>query len=148
MLFLALEPPLDVCQRKHLRQILKIKWPTTITNEKLYELCSTTPLSERVKSSRWKMLGHILRSPEDTPAALSLNYAVVGSNHLNGRSGRHKINLLSLIRKDISRIPIDRLSKNEDLHQKLKLKDQQDIDTLRRLAHDRSMWRRLFYYVV
>ena len=29
---------LDVCHRKHLRQILKIKWPTTITNVKLYEI--------------------------------------------------------------------------------------------------------------
>ena len=139
---------LDVCHRTHLRQILKIKWPTTITNEKLYKLCSTTPLSDRVKSSRWRLLGHILRSPEDTPAALALSYAVAGSSHLKGRLGRHKINLLSLIRKDINRIPVDIFSENELLHQKLKLKDQQDIDVLRRLAHDRSMWKRLFYYVV
>ena len=139
---------LDVCHRTHLRQILKIKWPTTITNEKLYKLSSTTPLSDRVKSSRWRLLGHILRSPEDTPAALALSYAVAGSSHLKGRLGRHKINLLSLIRKDINRIPVDIFSKNELLHQKLKLKDQQDIDVLRRLAHDRSMWKRLFYYVV
>ena len=37
---------------------------------------------------------------------------------------------------------------NEHLHQKLKLTDQHDIDILRSLAHDRRMWRRLFYYVV
>ncbi len=139
---------LDVCQRKHLRQILKIKWPTTITNEKLYALCETTPLSQRVKLSRWKMLGHILRSPENTPAALALNYAVVGAKQLSGRLGRHKINLLSLIRKDISRIPVDKLSENRHLHVKLKLKDQNDIDVLRSLAKDRCMWRRLYYYVV
>ena len=29
---------LDICQRKHLRQILKIKYPTKITNQKLYKL--------------------------------------------------------------------------------------------------------------
>ena len=51
---------LDVSHRKHLRQILKIKWPTTVTNEKLYEICSTMPLSARVKPSRWKMLGYIM----------------------------------------------------------------------------------------
>ena len=139
---------LDVCHRKHLRQILKIKWPTTITNEKLYEVCSTRPLSERVKDSRWKMLGHILRSPEDTPAALALSYAVAGTNHLKGRRGRHKINLLQLIRKDISRIPVDRFSDNHYLRQKLSLKDQTDIDILRCIAHDRKTWKKLFYYIV
>ena len=139
---------LDICQRKHLRQILKIKWPTTITNDKLYEICDTTPLSGRVKASRWRMLGHILRGPENAPAALALNYAVVGSAHLEPRSGRPKDNLLSVIRSDINRIPVNMFDENEYLHQKLKLTDQRDIDILRSLAHDRRMWRRLFYYVV
>ena len=131
---------LDVCHRSHLRQILKIKWPTTITNEKLYEVCSTQPLSERVKHSRWKMFGHILRSPENTPASLALSYAVAGTNHLKGRKGRHKINLLSLIRKDISRIPVDKFSANQHLHQKLQLKNQTDINVMREIAHDRKLW--------
>ena len=140
---------LDVCQRKHLRQILKIKWPTRITNEKLYDICATTPLSSRVKASRWKMFGHILRGPENAPAALALNYAVVGCKNLPTRGrGNHKTSLLSTIRKDISRIPVDLLSNTTELHQKLKLNNQHDIDVMRRLAHDRKMWKRLFYYVV
>ena len=138
---------LDICHRAHLRRILKIKWPNTITNEKLYKVCSTRPLSDRVKEARWKMLGHILRSPEDTPAALALSYAVGRVDHLKGRRGRHKINLLSLIRNDLSRIPVDRFSENIHLHQKLSLNNQCDIDILRNLAHERSMWKRLFYYV-
>ena len=138
---------LDVCHRSHLRQILKIKWPTIITNDKLYEICSSTPLSERVKSSRWKMLGHILRSPENTPAALALNYAVCGTKELKGRRGRHKTNLLSIIKKDISRIPVDRKNPNPHLHYKLQLKSQSDIDKLRDLAQDRKEWKRLFNYV-
>ena len=138
---------LDVCHRSHLRQILKIRWPTTITNEKLYKICATRPLSERVKHSRWKMLGHILRSPENTPAALALSYAVAGTNHLKGRRGRHKINLLSQIRNDINRIPVDKFSVHEYLHHKLQLKNQSDIDILRRIAHDRKVWRNLFNYV-
>ena len=96
---------------------------------------------------RWKMLGHILRSPENTPAALALNYAVTGTNHLKGRKGRHKINLLSLIRKDINRIPVNRFSEHDFLHQKLQLKNQADIDTLRRIAQDRKVWKQLFIYV-
>ena len=46
---------LDVCHRKHLRQILKIRFPNTISNIKLYSVCSKTPLSDRVKLARWKM---------------------------------------------------------------------------------------------
>ena len=138
---------LDVCHRSHLRQILKIKWPTTITNDKLYDICSTTPLSERVKSSRRKLFGHILRSPENTPAALALSYAVSGTKDLRGRRGRHKTNLLSIIRKDISRIPVDRSCSNPHLHYKLQLKNQTDIDKLRELAHDRKLWKRLYHYV-
>ena len=48
---------LNVCHRYHgsdgrskmdLRQILNIKYPTIISNKKLYKLCNTTPLSDRV----------------------------------------------------------------------------------------------------
>ena len=138
---------LDVCHRSHLRQILKIKWPTTITNEKLYNICKTRPLSERVKHARWKMFGHILRSPENTPAALALSYAVAGTKHLQGRRGRHKINLLSQIRKDINRIPVDKFSVHKFLHHKLQLKTQSDIDMLRQIAHDRKVWKYLFNYI-
>ena len=138
---------LDVCHRSHLRQILKIKWPSKISNEKLYRLCSTQPLSQRVKESRWKMFGYILRSPENTPANLALSFAITGVNHLKGRKGRHKINLLSLLRKDIDRIPVDRLSSDQHLHQKLKLRNQSDINILREIAYNRKLWRQLYYYV-
>ena len=80
---------LDICHRKHLRQILKIRYPSIITNKKLYEVTSTTALSERVKVARWKMFGHILRSPQNSPAALSLAFAVHGSSSLKGRRGNH-----------------------------------------------------------
>ena len=139
---------LDVCHRKHLRQILKIKWPTTITNVKLYEICKTTPLSLRVKTSRWKMFGHILRSPENSPAALSLQFAVSQISELKGRRGRHRINLLTILRDDLSRIPVDFSSENTNRHQKLFLKSPSDISILREIASDRREWRVLFNYIV
>ena len=48
----------DVLQRKHLRQILRIFWPNTISNENLYKRCQVRPLTERIAKARWKMLGH------------------------------------------------------------------------------------------
>ena len=60
---------LDVCHRKHRRSILNIKWPHgMISNKTLYKRCNTIPLSIRVTKSRLKMLGHILCSPENSPA--------------------------------------------------------------------------------
>ena len=139
---------LDVCHRNHLRQILNIKYPTVISNKKLYEICHTKPLSQRVKLSRWRMFGHILRMPENSPAALSLYFAVAGCPNLKGRRGRHRINLLNILRSDIQRIPIDRSSKNINRHTKLTLKTDQDISTLRELAFNRREWENLFIYLV
>ena len=139
---------LDVCHRSHLRQILNIKYPTIISNKKLYDLCSTRALSERVKWSRWKMFGHILRSPENSPAALSLSFAVEGCSALKGRRGRHQTNLLSVIRNDIKRIPVNRFSENHHLHYKLTLKNQHDINVMRELASNRKEWSKLYNYVV
>jgi hypothetical protein len=136
---------LDVCHRNHLRQILKIHYPNRISNENLYKLCSTKPLSERVKVARWKMLGHILRSPENSPAALALSFAVDGSSELKGRRGRHQTNLLDVIRKDISRI---HMSCNENINNKIVLKNNNDITTLRIVASNRVEWSKLFNYVV
>ena len=60
---------LDICHRKHLRTIMNIRWPRSmITNDTLYKRCNTTPLSQRAALSRWKMLGHALRIPENSPA--------------------------------------------------------------------------------
>ena len=136
---------LDVCHRNHLRQILKIHYPNRISNENLYKLCSTKPLSERVKVARWKMFGHILRSQENSPAALALSFAVNESSELKGRRGRHQTNLLDVIRKDISRI---HMSCNVNIKNKILLKNNNDISTLRIVASNRIEWGKLFNYVV
>ena len=138
---------LDVCHRRHLRQLLNIKYPTNIRNEKLYEICNTTKLSTRVKIARWKMFGHVLRSPQNSPAALALHFAVEGCP-LKGRRGAHRKNLLKELRDDIDRIPIDRSSQNPDRHYKLKLNNSSDIAAFRNIAGTRNEWDRLLYYVV
>ena len=38
---------LDIVQRKHLKRILNIYWPSTISNKALYARTKATPLSER-----------------------------------------------------------------------------------------------------
>ena len=90
---------LDIVQRKHLKRILNIYWPSTISNKALYARTKATPLSERVEKARWTMLGHVLRSDNSTPAYQSFLFATFGCKGLKGRLGRHRTNLYDIIVK-------------------------------------------------
>ena len=79
---------------------------------------------------------------------VSLSFAVEGCSALKGRRGRHQTNLLSVIRNDIKRIPVNRFSENHHLHYKLTLKNQHDINVMRELASNRKEWSKLYNYVV
>ena len=119
---------LDVCHRKHLRSIMNVRWPRSmISNDTLYTRCNTTPLSIRADKSRWKMLGHVLRSQENSPAQAALCFAMDSMNSLPGRLGRHRINLFSLLRKDLESRDIP-------------FKTYEDILNARYLAKNRSNW--------
>ena len=81
----------------------QVYWPTAISNENLYKTkrCNARPLTERIKKARWKMLGHDLRSGDDTPAFLSFRFACLGCLDYKGRRGRPRSNLFDLLLKDI-----------------------------------------------
>ena len=85
-------------------------------------------------------INQILRSPENTPAALSLVHAIKGSRALEKRSGSHKVNLL-VLRYDMKSMTIDRISKYSPLRQRPTLRKLNDIEDLRFLAHNKSLWR-------
>ena len=54
---------LDAYHRRHLRQIIGIHLPHRISNTALYRRCRCRPISENVKSVRWRLFGHVLRMP-------------------------------------------------------------------------------------
>ena len=108
---------------------MRIWWPRSmISNDTLYKRCNTTPLSQRAALSRWKMLGHVLRSPENSPAQSALCFAVDAMNSMPGRVGRHRVNLLQVIKTDLK------------VHN-LRLSEYEDIVKLRELAFNRCSWR-------
>jgi hypothetical protein len=124
---------LNIVHRKHLRRILHIKWPTSvISNKALYARCKVTPLSTRVMWYRWRMLGHVLRGAEDSPAYVSMLFAINADNNMKGRLGRPSLNLLDIIRKDLVRKNIN-----------IKLKSITDFEDLRYLALDKKAWKDL-----
>ena len=86
------------------------------------------------------MLGHILRSPENTPAAYPL--CTLSKAQLL-RSGSHKANLLKVLRDDMKSMPIDRTSEYAALRQRAKANTEkaQSFEDFRLLAHNKSLWR-------
>ena len=123
---------LDAFHRKHLRRILNYKWPHVITNKDLYKRCNAKPLSERIAQSRWRMLGHILRSDENTPAYNALQFAVESAQRLKTRRGRPRITLLSTIKHDLEK-------------RDLNCNTIDDLYYLRSIANDRTKWKKMYF---
>ncbi|XP_063673708.1 uncharacterized protein LOC134810943 [Bolinopsis microptera] len=114
------------CSEKHLKRILHIYWPSSTSNKALYARTQTRPLSERVEKARWTMLGHVLRSDNDTPAYQSLLFASLGCQTLKGRVCRHRTNLYDIIvKKDLFK-------------RRIYLKNEDYFTNLVNLARDRS----------
>ena len=67
----------EACRRKHLREILNIRYPEIITNQELYNRTKTTTLDTKISQLRWKMLGKILRQPENKPVQNAMVFAIV-----------------------------------------------------------------------
>ena len=125
---------LDTCQRRHLRRILNISWPTgIISNRELYRRCQTVPITDRVRKARWTLLGHILRMDDNCPPVVALRFALTADSLYKGRVGRPRINLLNTIQADL---------KTHDIS----LKNVNDFDDVRGLALDKARWRNMFSY--
>ena len=77
------------------------------------------------------MLGHVLRSSENSPAQNALSFAVNAMKQMRGRVGRHRMNLLSIIKSDLQA-------------RDLSLSSYDDILELRELAQDRPRWKQMF----
>ena len=69
---------LETFQRKCLRRILRIFWPTKITNQELYTQTKSYPIGEILKNRRWRWVGHVLRKPPDDNCKVALTWAPEG----------------------------------------------------------------------
>ena len=58
------------------------------------------------------MLAHILRGQENSPAYLSMLFAINADSYMNGQRGRPCINLLDVIRSDLTRRNVNIKLKN------------------------------------
>ena len=78
------------------------------------------------------MLGHVLRSDNDTPAYQSFIFAAFGCGNMKGRRGRHRNNLFDLI------------VKNDLEYRNININNFEDFNNLVNLAKNKSEWTKLF----
>ena len=72
------------------------------------------------------MLGHVLRLPENSPAAVALSFSS------KSRQGRHQIDLFNTIKSDLNIRGFNNLETSNDLY------------ILRDVAKKRAKWKELF----
>ena len=116
---------LDAHHRRHLRQIIGIRWPHRISNDALYRRTHSSPISAAIRAARWSLFGHVLRLPLDAPVQRAIDAYLEDTGTPKFR-GRPRCTLATTLGENLRRI--GRQLRNSD-----------DIDALRTL--DRSTWR-------
>ena len=75
---------LNTFHNRCLRRILRIFWPRTISNEKLYEEVEISRIADIIKARRWRFIGHILRFVNTDDCRIVTNWTP-GGKRLIGR---------------------------------------------------------------
>ena len=79
------EHKLDVFVHTCLRRILKIFWPTRMSNEEVRRIAGVQMVSEQVRIRRWKFIGHILRKDIDDNQRIALKWTPDAGRRKRGR---------------------------------------------------------------
>jgi exonuclease III len=94
------EQGLNSFHRQQLRKVLNVKWPRRMSNKNVYKLTGETPLSLQLLSARWRLFGHCLRLPQDTPVQKAVRHYFTPSSS-PGFRGRARITLPVTLHNDI-----------------------------------------------
>ena len=82
-----LENKIQTFVNRCLRQIKKIFWPRTITNEDPWKSCGISEIWALIQARKWRWLGHTLRKGQDEISKIALKWNPQGKR----KSGRPKI---------------------------------------------------------
>ena len=132
------EKSLDAFHRQQLRYVLNVKYPRIMRNITVYKTADEKPLSLQILSARWRLLGHCLRLPTDTPVMKAIRHYFKPSS-APGFRGKSRTTLPVTLHNDILRVatPI------RGPFGILGLKTSNDLDKLIRLADNRKEWTQL-----
>ena len=133
---------LNSFHRRQLRKVIGTQWPHKISNNKLYKITGTKPLSITITERRWKLLGHILRLPANCPAKKAMRYYFEERTNKIFQ-GRRKTTIVSTLNKDIKR------TKGDDITFPVTpLVSQVSLQNLYTKAKNRKLWSKIVQQVV
>ena len=117
-----------------------IKYPTIISNKKLYKKTGEEPVSLTEKKGRWRLLGHILRRDQQIPANQAMTYYFKQTNN-TGFRGKPRTTLPTKLDEDL----VKYFNKTEQLKEHgyskiLRLRNNTDLNEVRDKAADRTEW--------
>ena len=140
------ESELDAFHRRQLRTVLNIRWPEHISNEHLYQLTCSAPVTADMFRARWRMLGHTLRMADDIPAKCAmLAYFTTPEARY---AGRPRITLPTKISQDLTHIQEAAAAAPRKAPQwthtlPARLTTISELHQLERLARARKGWQKL-----
>ena len=120
----------DAFHRRLLRISINIRYPKLISDKKLYTLTKEPLLSEKIQKRRLKLLGHILRLHQETPAQKALNFYVTPHPR---PVGRPILTWITLIIKYLQKTLI-----THNIKTPLTVSS---LEKLKFLAKDKNLWR-------
>ena len=133
---------LNSFHKRQLKKVIGIQWPNEISNDKLYKITGTKPLSITMTEKRWKLLGHILRLPANCPARKAMRYYFEERTNKIVR-GRRRTNIVRTLNEDIKR------TKEDDINFSVTpLVSQVSIQNLYTKAKNRKLWSKTVQQVV
>ena len=133
---------LNSFHRRQLRKVIGIQWPHKISNEKLYKITGTKPLSSTITERRWKLLGHILRLSANCPARKAMRYYFEERTNKIFR-GRKRTTIVTTLNEDIKR------TKEADItFPIIPLVSQVSLQNIHTKAKNRKLWSKIVQQVV
>ena len=93
---------LDAFHRKQLKRVLNIRWPTKISNIRLYQITKEEPINITCKRARWELLGHILRRDNNIPANQAMSYYFEATKP--GFPGAKRTTLATVLNEDLAEL--------------------------------------------
>ena len=119
-----------------------IKWSDKVSNDDLYKITNTTPISKKINKSRLRLLGHILRRNANIPAnAAMTEYFKPGPKKY---PGRRPSSLPNTIREVYEGANYPGTHKDHNYCKGPQLRSTADLERTRKEAQDRGKWQLLY----
>ena len=132
---------LNSFHRRQLRKVIGIQWRHKISNNKLYKITGTKPLSITIIERRWKLLGHILRLPADCSPRKPMRYYFEDRTN-NIFRVRRRTTIVSTLNENIN------WTKGDDITFQVKpLVSQVSLQNLYTKAKSRKLWSKIVQQV-